>query len=72
MEPIQDADDRSERAVFVAACTEGWNPQSVVRQLVWSDGAVHEELLVFPSLRDALRYAQEAFDRGDGPERTAA
>lgn len=57
-----------ERAVFVAACQDGWNPQTVVRQLVWTSDSVHEELTVFPSLREALAYAQQAFVTRDGPE----
>lgn len=57
-----------ERAVFVAACQTGWNPQTVVRQLVWNGDSVHEELTVFPSLREALAYAQQAFVTQDGPE----
>ena len=61
-----------ERAVIVEACQEGWNPQTVVRQTVWKDETVHEELIVFPSLRAALDYARNAFDTEDGPEATAA
>ena len=57
-----------ERAVFVEACQNGWDPQTVVRQLVWCGEAVHEELTVFPSLREALAYAQRAFATQDGPE----
>lgn len=56
-----------ERAVFVEACQRGWDPQTVVRQVVWRDEAVHEEFLVFPSLREALAYAQRAFVTEDGP-----
>ena len=61
-----------ERAVFVEACNEGWNPHTVVRQTVWKDGTVHEEVIVFRSLRDALDYAQNAFITEDGPAATAA
>ena len=61
-----------ERSVFVVACHEGWNPRSIVRQLVWRGESVHEELLVFPSLRDALAYAQNAFVTEDGPAPKAA
>ena len=61
-----------ERAVFVEACHSGWNPPSVVRQLVWRGDAIHEELVVFPSLREALAYAQQAFGGEDGPLRSAA
>lgn len=61
-----------ERAVFVEACQDGWNPQTVVRQLVWSGHAVHEELTVFPTLREALAYAQQAFGTADGPEPSPA
>lgn len=57
-----------ERAVFVQACHNGWNPQTVVRQLVWNGDSFHEELTVFPSLREALAYAQQAFVTRDGPE----
>jgi len=57
-----------ERSVFVEACQEGWDPPTIVRQLVWRGNAVHEELTVFPSLRDALAYAQQAFLTQDGPE----
>ena len=57
-----------ERAVFVEACQDGWNPKSVVRQLVWNGDSIHEELTVFPSLREALAYAQRAFMTHDGPE----
>jgi hypothetical protein len=56
-----------ERAVFVEACEPGWDPRTVVRQLVWHEGHVHEELQVFPTLRDALEYAQEAFATTNGP-----
>ncbi|MGH9323528.1 MAG: hypothetical protein ACRD3V_27045 [Vicinamibacteria bacterium] len=56
-----------ERAVFVEACDSGWDPQTVVRHLVWYDGHVHEELKVFSSLRDALVYAQKACASPDGP-----
>lgn len=56
-----------ERAVFVEACDSGWDPRTVVRQLVWHDGHVHEELQVFPTLRDALEYAREAFATTNGP-----
>ncbi len=56
-----------ERAVFVEACDSGWDPQSVVRHLVWYEGRVHEELQVFPSLREALAYAQRACVSPDGP-----
>ena len=56
-----------ERAVFVQACDSGWDPQTLVRQVVWQDGAVHEEQLVFPSLREALDYARGAFASTDGP-----
>ena len=56
-----------ERAVFVEACDEGWNPQTIVRQLVWRGESVCEELVVFPSLREALAYAQRAFVTQDGP-----
>jgi hypothetical protein len=56
-----------ERAVFVEACDSGWDPQTVVRHLVWYDGRVHEELQVFPSLREALAYAQRACVSPDGP-----
>ena len=61
-----------ERAVFVEACQEGWNPQTAVRQTVWKNETVHEELIVFPSLREALDYAQNAFVTEDGPRATAA
>ncbi|GEM_PF-5905907 len=61
-----------ERAVFVEACQEGWNPQTAVRQTVWKDDTVHEELIVFPSLREALSYAQNAFVTEDGPQAAAA
>ena len=60
-----------ERAVFVEACQDGWNPQSIVRQLVWRDDAIHEELIVFPSLREALDYAKRAFGGEDGPAPSA-
>ena len=60
--------DELERAVFVEACDEGWNPQTVVRQLVWRGDDVHEELTVFPSLREALEYAKNAFASMDGPD----
>ncbi len=56
-----------ERAVFVEACEPGWDPQTVVRHLVWYDGHVHEELQVFSSLREALAYAQKACVSPDGP-----
>ena len=56
-----------ERAVFVEACDSGWDPQTVVRHLVWFEGRVHEELQVFPSLREALAYAQKACVSPDGP-----
>jgi hypothetical protein len=56
-----------ERAVFVEACESGWDPQTVVRHLVWYEGRVHEELQVFPSLREALAYAQKACVSPDGP-----
>ncbi len=56
-----------ERAVFVEACDSGWDPQTVVRHLVWYEGRVHEELQVFPSLREALAYAQRACVSPDGP-----
>ena len=56
-----------ERAVFVEACDSGWDPQTVVRHLVWYEGRVHEELQVFPSLREALAYAQKACVSPDGP-----
>ena len=56
-----------ERAVFVEACQDGWDPQTVVRQLVWRGESVHEELTVFPSMREALAYAQRAFSTKDGP-----
>ena len=56
-----------ERAVFVEACDSGWDPQTVVRHLVWYDGRVHEELSVFPSLREALAYAQKACVSPNGP-----
>ncbi len=29
-----------ERAVFVEACQEGWNPQTAVRQTVWKNETV--------------------------------
>lgn len=61
-----------ERAVFVEACQDGWNPKSVVRQLVWNGDTIHEELKVFPSLREALAYAQHAYVTQDGPEPLAA
>ena len=61
-----------QRAVFVEPCQEGWNPQTAVRQTVWKDEAVHEETVVFPSLREALDYAQNAFVTEDGPAATAA
>lgn len=61
-----------ERAVFVEACQDGWDPQTVVRQLVWRGDVVHEELTVFPSLREALVYAQQAFATEDGPEPSPA
>jgi len=56
-----------ERAVFVEACDSGWDPQTVVRHVVWFEGRVHEELQVFPSLREALAYAQKACVSPDGP-----
>lgn len=56
-----------ERAVFVEACDSGWEPRTVVRQIVWHDGHVHEELQVFPTLRDALAYAREACASPNGP-----
>jgi hypothetical protein len=56
-----------ERAVFVEACESGWDPRTVVRQVVWHEGHVHEELQVFPTLRDALEYAREAFATTNGP-----
>ena len=61
-----------ERSVFVEACQNGWDPQTVVRQLVWRGNTVHEELTVFPSLREALAYAQHAFLTQDGPEPSPA
>ena len=61
-----------ERAVFVEACQDGWSPKSVVRQLVWNGDTIHEELKVFPSLREALAYAQHAYVTQDGPEPLAA
>lgn len=61
-----------ERSVFVEACQDGWDPQTVVRQLVWRGDAVHEEFTVFPSLREALAYAQRAFATQDGPEPSPA
>ena len=61
-----------ERAVFVEACQDGWDPQTVVHQLVWRGDAVHEELTVFPSLREALAYAQQAFTSQDRPEPSPA
>ncbi len=61
-----------ERAVFVEACEGGWDPQTIVRQIVWYGDSVHEELVVFPSLREALTYARRAFVSMDGPlSRTA-
>lgn len=56
-----------ERAVFVEACDSGWDPQTVVRHVVWHEGRVHEELQVFPSLREALAYAKLACASPDGP-----
>jgi hypothetical protein len=56
-----------ERAVFVEACERGWDPRTAVRQVVWHDGHVHEEVQIFPTLRDALEYAQEAFGTTNGP-----
>jgi hypothetical protein len=56
-----------ESAVFVEACDSGWDPQTVVRHLVWYEGRVHEELQVFPSLREALAYAQKACGSPNGP-----
>lgn len=56
-----------ERAVFVQACESGWDPRTLVRQIVWKDGAVHEEQLLFPTLRQALDYARDAFGSADGP-----
>jgi hypothetical protein len=56
-----------ERAVFVEACDSGWDPRTVVRQIVWHDGHVHEELQVFPNLREALAYAREACASPNGP-----
>jgi hypothetical protein len=56
-----------ERAVFVEACEAGWDPQTVVRHLVWYNGHVHEELQVFATLREALAYAQEACASPNGP-----
>jgi hypothetical protein len=56
-----------DRAVFVQACESGWDPRTVVRQVVWREGVVHEEQLVFPTLRQALDYAREAFASVDGP-----
>jgi hypothetical protein len=56
-----------ERAVFVEACDSGWDPQTIVRHLVWHEGQLHEELQVFSSLRDALAYAQEACASPNGP-----
>lgn len=61
-----------ERAVFVQACHEGWNPPTAVRQIVWKDETVHEEIVVFSTLREALDYAQNAFVTEDGPAATAA
>jgi len=61
-----------ERSVFVEACQDGWDPQTVVRQLVWRGDAVHEERTVFPSMRAALVYAQQAFLTQDGPEPSPA
>ena len=61
-----------ERAVFVEACQDGWNPRTVVRQLVWRGDAIHEELTVFPWLREALAYAQQAFLTQDRPEPSPA
>ena len=55
------------RAIFVEACRDGWNPQSVVKHLVWDGDTVHEERTIFPSLREALEYAKEAFAAEDGP-----
>lgn len=56
-----------ECAVFIEACDSGWDPQTVVRHLVWYEGRVHEELQVFASLREALAYAQKACVSTDGP-----
>jgi hypothetical protein len=56
-----------ERAVFVEACDSGFQPRTVVRQIVWHDGHVHEELQVFPTLRDALAYAREVCSSPNGP-----
>jgi hypothetical protein len=56
-----------ERAIFVESCEEGWNPRSIVRIVVWHGDDVHEELSVFPSLREALDYAREAYASSDGP-----
>jgi hypothetical protein len=61
-----------ERAVFVEACQDGWDPQTAVRQPVRRGDAVHEELKVFPSLREALAYAQQAFTSQDRPEPSPA
>jgi hypothetical protein len=61
------SDTHFERAVFVEACEPGWDPRSVVRHLVWYGGEVHEELQVFPSLREALAYAQKACASPNGP-----
>lgn len=60
-----------ERAVFVEACDASWDPRTVVRQIVWHGESVHEELLVFPTLREALLYAQKAFTSHDGPAEAA-
>ncbi len=57
-----------ERAVFVEACDSGWDPQTVVRHVVWYEGGVHEELQVFPSLREALDYAKQACASPNGPQ----
>ena len=58
--------DTLERAVFVETCEPGWNPRTIVRHLVWNGDDFHEELSIFPSLRDALAYAREAYGSYDG------
>jgi hypothetical protein len=61
------AESSLECAVFVEACGSGWEPQTAVRHLVWYEGRVHEEIQVFPSLREALAYAQKACVSPNGP-----
>jgi hypothetical protein len=61
-----------EKAVLVRACESGRSPRVLVSHVVWTDDVVHEEQLVFSSLRLALDYAREALDSSDGPLRGAA